>query len=86
MKALVLIVLNGGLIIFFIYLLRQKGLLTYSHQGRIWLTWLAIAIITLMDRIHLHLLRPGGPCLRLLLRGNKFCWINKKMLIKSTFI
>ena len=49
MKAVVLIVLNGGLIIFFIYLLRQKGLLTYSHQGRIWLTWLAIAIITLMD-------------------------------------
>ncbi len=49
MKTITLIVLNGGLILLFIYLLRQKGLLTYSHQGRVWLTYLAVAIITLMD-------------------------------------
>jgi len=48
-KSIVLIALNGGLIFLFIYLLRQKGLLTYSHQGRVWLTFLAVAIITLMD-------------------------------------
>ena len=49
MKTIVLIALNAGLILFFIYLLRQKGLLTYSHQGRVWLTFLAVGIITLMD-------------------------------------
>jgi amino acid transporter len=48
-KTIVLIALNAGLILFFIYLLRQKGLLTYSHQGRVWLTFLAVGIITLMD-------------------------------------
>ena len=49
MKTIVLIALNAGLIFLFIYLLRQKALLTYSHQGRVWLTFLAVGIITLMD-------------------------------------
>ena len=33
----------------FIYLLRRPNLLSYPHQGRVWLTWFAVAIITLMD-------------------------------------
>lgn len=49
MKIPVLVLLNlfmGGL---FIYLLRRPNLLSFFHSGRFWLTWLAIAIITLMD-------------------------------------
>ena len=49
MKLPVLIALNGALILLFIFLLRRKNLLAYSHQGRWWLTWLAVAVITLMD-------------------------------------
>ncbi len=49
MKYIVLAALNAGLIIFFIYLLRQRALLSYSHGGRVWLTYFAVAIITLMD-------------------------------------
>ncbi len=49
MKTIVLTVLNVGLVILFIYLLRKKELLSYHHQGRWWLTWLAIGVITLMD-------------------------------------
>ncbi|MBI4644239.1 MAG: APC family permease [Deltaproteobacteria bacterium] len=49
MKTIVLTVLNVGLVLLFIYLLRKRELLSYHHQGRWWLTWLAIGIITLMD-------------------------------------
>ena len=49
MKAIILIFLNLGLVIFFIYLFRQKNLLSYHQDGRIWLTYLAVGIITLMD-------------------------------------
>jgi amino acid transporter len=48
-KTIVLTLLNVGLVALFIYLLRQRELLTYRHQGRWWLTWLAIGVITLMD-------------------------------------
>jgi hypothetical protein len=48
-KLIVLAVLNVGLIILFIYLLRQRSLLSYTQGGRVWLTFLAIGIITLMD-------------------------------------
>jgi len=48
-KAIILIFLNLGLVIFFIYLFRQKNLLSYHQDGRIWLTYLAVGIITLMD-------------------------------------
>jgi len=51
MKALVLILLNGLLVGLFIYLIRRTTLLTYYHGGRIWLTWFAVAIITLMDEL-----------------------------------
>lgn len=49
MKTLVLFLLNAGLAGTFIYLLRRPGLLTYHREGKWWLTWLAVAIITLMD-------------------------------------
>ncbi len=49
MKSVVLFSLNLFLVVFFIYLMRRRDLLSYHHQGRWWLTWLAIAVITLMD-------------------------------------
>jgi amino acid transporter len=49
MKTPILILLNLGLVAFFIYLLRNRELLSYHHQGRWWLTWLSIGVITLMD-------------------------------------
>ena len=49
MKTIVLVALNAGLIALFIYLLRRRSLLSYSHGGRIWLTFFAVGIITLMD-------------------------------------
>jgi amino acid transporter len=49
MKTIVLILLNLFLTILFIVLLRKRSLLTFHQSGRLWLTWLAIAIITLMD-------------------------------------
>jgi len=36
-------------VIFFFYLFRHRNLLTYHHGGRIWLTFLAVGVITLMD-------------------------------------
>ncbi len=49
MKSIVLVLLNLGLAVFFAILLRKRNLLTYYDSGRLWLTWLAVAIITLMD-------------------------------------
>jgi len=49
MKITVLVFLNLFLTGLFIHLLRRPNLLSYFHSGRFWLTWLAIAIITLMD-------------------------------------
>ncbi|MHB8067077.1 MAG: APC family permease [Desulfobaccales bacterium] len=49
MKAIILTFLNLGLAFFFIYLFRQRNLLSYHQDGRIWLTYLAVGIITLMD-------------------------------------
>jgi amino acid transporter len=51
MKTNVLLIVNVALIILFVVLVRKKGLLTYFQGGKIWLTWLAIAIITLMDEL-----------------------------------
>jgi hypothetical protein len=51
MKTSVLLLLNLSLIGFFLFLLRKKALLTYFRGGKVWLTWLAIAIITLMDEL-----------------------------------
>jgi len=49
MKIPILIILNLGLLALFIYLFRNRELLSYHHKGRWWLTWLAIGVITLMD-------------------------------------
>ena len=49
MKILILLLLNLSLIGVFVYLMRRPNLLTFSQTGRLWLTWLAVAIITLMD-------------------------------------
>jgi amino acid transporter len=49
MKFLFLSVLNIVLIAVFLVLLRKRKLLYYQRSGNWWLTWLAIAIITLMD-------------------------------------
>ena len=49
MKTPILIILNLGLLVLFIYLFRNRELLSYHHKGRWWLTWLAIGVITLMD-------------------------------------
>jgi amino acid transporter len=49
MKTIVLVLLNLFLAGLFVVLLRKRSLLTFHHSGRLWLTWLAIAIITLMD-------------------------------------
>jgi amino acid transporter len=48
-KAIILTFLNLGLALFFIYLFRQRNLLSFHQDGRIWLTYLAVGIITLMD-------------------------------------
>jgi hypothetical protein len=51
MKTVILVIINASLLGLFIYLLRKPGLLTYYLNGRFWLTWLAVAIITLMDEL-----------------------------------
>jgi len=51
MKTIILLCINLGLVSLFILLLRKQSLLTYFHGGRVWLTWLAVAIITLMDEL-----------------------------------
>jgi len=51
MKATILPIVNLVLLGLFIILIRKKGLLTYFQGGKVWLTWLAIAIITLMDEL-----------------------------------
>jgi amino acid transporter len=48
-KPIVLVFLNLLLAGLFGLLLRKRNLLTFHQSGRLWLTWFAIAIITLMD-------------------------------------
>jgi len=49
MKPVALLLLNVPLLVLFIFLFRKPNLLAFYQSGRWWLTWLAIAIITLMD-------------------------------------
>src|SRR5512140_3850758 len=51
MKIVVLVVLNLAIIGAFVWLFRKKDLLSYFSGGRWWLTWLSIAVITLMDEL-----------------------------------
>jgi amino acid transporter len=48
-KLVVLTILNLGLIVLFIKLARRPNLLSLNQGGKIWLTFLAVGIITLMD-------------------------------------
>jgi amino acid transporter len=50
-KFLVILVINIMLVGAFGYLMTRKHLLSYFSQGRWWLTWLSVAIITLMDEL-----------------------------------
>ena len=51
MKAAILLTVNLVVVIVFLLLFRKKALLTYFQGGKVWLTWLAVAIITLMDEL-----------------------------------
>lgn len=50
-KIIVLIILNVILFFTFAFVLKKKDLLSYFSNGRWWLTWFSIAIITLMDEL-----------------------------------
>lgn len=50
MKIVILTILNAGLFLLFFILLRRPNLLTFDRGGRIWLTYLAVGVITLMDQ------------------------------------
>ncbi len=51
MKTTVLLILNLAHVGLFLILIRKSGLLSYYRDGRIWLTFFAVAIITLMDEL-----------------------------------
>ncbi|MGO9116869.1 MAG: APC family permease [Desulfomonilaceae bacterium] len=51
MKLTILLFINIGLLAFFVSLLRKPGLLTSFLNGRFWLTWLGVGVITLMDEL-----------------------------------
>ncbi len=51
MKSAILIAVNLVLVVFFIRLLRKPGRLSYYQNGKWWLTWLSVAVITLMDEL-----------------------------------
>ncbi|MBI5586191.1 MAG: amino acid permease [Deltaproteobacteria bacterium] len=51
MKTPILILLNAGLLVLFIMLFRQRNLLSFNQGGRVWLTFLAVGVITLMDEL-----------------------------------
>ena len=50
-KIAILIAINLGLVALFYFLLRKPGRLSYYQNGRWWLTWLSVAVITLMDEL-----------------------------------
>jgi amino acid transporter len=51
MKYVILGVVNIVVVAVFVWLFRKKDLLSYFGNGRWWLTWLSIAVITLMDEL-----------------------------------
>ena len=51
MKAAILIAVNLVLVGIFIWLMRRPGRLSYYQNGKWWLTWLSVAVITLMDEL-----------------------------------
>lgn len=51
MYFVITLIFNLLLIVSFYFLIRKKGFLTYFENGRWWLTWLGVGIITLMDEL-----------------------------------
>lgn len=51
METTAFIVINTLLVILFARLVMKKDYLTYLYNGKWWLTWLAVGIITLMDEL-----------------------------------
>jgi len=51
MKLLLLGLVNLAVIGAFVWMFRKKDLLSYFSGGRWWLTWLSVAVITLMDEL-----------------------------------
>jgi amino acid transporter len=51
MTSFLFVVVNILLVYFFVKLILKKDFLTYLYNGRWWLTWLAVGIITLMDEL-----------------------------------
>ena len=51
MRLAFLIAVAAAVITVFAWLFRRKNLLAYFSDGRWWLTWLSIAVITLMDEL-----------------------------------
>ena len=51
MKTAILLVLNLAIVAVFVLLLRKPGRLSYYANGRWWLTFLSVAVITLMDEL-----------------------------------
>ncbi len=51
MKSAILIAVNLVLVALFIWLFRKPGRLSYYQNGKWWLTWLSVAVITLMDEL-----------------------------------
>ncbi|MDP3181842.1 MAG: amino acid permease [Desulfobaccales bacterium] len=51
LKTGILIALNLAIVAVFFFLLRKPGRLSYYANGRWWLTWLSVAVITLMDEL-----------------------------------
>ncbi len=51
MKYFTLLIVNIAVIYIFIRLFRKKNTLSYFSGGKWWLTWLSIAVITLMDEL-----------------------------------
>ncbi len=51
MKTIILLLTNAALIGVFVFMLRQKGMLTEYYNRRVWLTWLGVGVITLMDEL-----------------------------------
>jgi amino acid transporter len=50
-KIAIILAVNLGLVALFYFLLRKPGRLSYYQNGRWWLTWLSVAVITLMDEL-----------------------------------
>jgi len=74
LKSILLIVANLALVGLFIYLLRKPGRLSCCLNGRWWLTWLSVAVITLMDKLTSVFYPPRrGLPLRRGQRSHRYC-------------